>query len=604
MADKKNPKINSLSIDLSPLFQNDDDPNMKINRKKVAIANYNFINKWKNRTDYLKNPKILKKALDEYELLHREFGTGGGEDYYFLIKTQIDQNNTKIKARFNQIEDISLKIYNDLQFFELNLSKIPPKTRSRFLKSKELKEYEHFLERIFAWSNHLLSEKEERILNLQNVPAHQNWIDMVEGFLSKEEREILINGKKTKQNFSQIMSLINSQDKKIRDTAAKALNDIFIKNIEVAEKEINSILANKKIVDELRQLPRPDSARHLSDDIDTDIVDTLINTVSNNQNLSKRYYKLKSKLLKLPKLEYHERNVEIGIVNKKYSYDDSVKLVNEVFFDLDPEYSELFTKFVENSQIDVYPKNGKRGGAACFHNLWSEPSYIFLNHTDRLVDVTTLAHEVGHGIQNEMIKTKQNSLNFGTPLSIAEVGSQFLEDFVLEELMKRSDDKERLKIQMTKLNDDISAIFRQVACYKFEQELHRTFREKGYLSYQEIGQIFQKHMFSYMGPAVEKSEGSENWWVYWSHIRTFFYVYSYASGLLISKSMQASVRKDKNFIVKVKQFQNAGTSLSPKEIFKNMGIDITQKYFWEQGIKEIQNLLTETEKLAKKLGEI
>jgi oligoendopeptidase F len=107
-----------------------------------------------------------------------------------------------------------------------------------------------------------------------------------------------------------------------------------------------------------------------------------------------------------------------------------------------------------------------------------------------------------------------------------------------------------------------------------------------------------------MGPGVEQSKGSENWWVYWSHIRTFFYVYSYASGLLISKSMQNGVKQDPKFINKVKEFLSAGTSASPKDIFKNVGIDITDTAFWNNGLDEVALLLKETEKLAKSLKKI
>jgi oligoendopeptidase F len=152
-----------------------------------------------------------------------------------------------------------------------------------------------------------------------------------------------------------------------------------------------------------------------------------------------------------------------------------------------------------------------------------------------------------------------------------------------------------------KLNSDVSTIFRQVACYRFEQELHQTFRAKGYLSKNEIGKIFLKHMKSYMGPTVIQSPGAENWWVYWSHIRNFFYVYSYASGLLISKAMQNKVKQDPAFIEKVKVFLAAGSSASPKDIFAKMGIDITDKKFWTNGLTEIDGQLKEAEKLAKKL---
>jgi oligoendopeptidase F len=155
---------------------------------------------------------------------------------------------------------------------------------------------------------------------------------------------------------------------------------------------------------------------------------------------------------------------------------------------------------------------------------------------------------------------------------------------------------------MMRLNDEVSTIFRQVACYRFEQSLHDQFRQKGYLSKQDIGKLFQMHMASYMGESVEQSPGSENWWVYWSHIRSFFYVYSYASGLLISKSLQNSVKKEPRFIGKVKEFLSAGLSDSPKNIFRKLGIDITDKQFWEKGLEEVETLLNETTSLAKKLG--
>jgi oligoendopeptidase F len=234
----------------------------------------------------------------------------------------------------------------------------------------------------------------------------------------------------------------------------------------------------------------------------------------------------------------------------------------------------------------------------------TQPTYILLNHSGKLHDVLTIAHELGHGINNELIREKQHALDFGTPTSTAEVASTFMEDFVLEEILHEANDELRLAIMMQKLNDDVSSIFRQVACYRFEQELHAQFRKSGYLSKKDIGKLFQKHMAAYMGPAVEQSPGSENWWVYWNHIRYFFYVYSYASGLLISKSLQNSVKQDPAFVIKVKEFLAAGLSDSPKNIFSKLGIDIADKQFWDRGLDEVEKLLKETTVLAEKLGKI
>jgi oligoendopeptidase F len=107
-----------------------------------------------------------------------------------------------------------------------------------------------------------------------------------------------------------------------------------------------------------------------------------------------------------------------------------------------------------------------------------------------------------------------------------------------------------------------------------------------------------------MGASVEQSKGSENWWVYWNHIRYFFYVYSYAGGLLISKSLQNAVKKDPAFINNVKGFLSAGLSDSPKNIFQKLGIDITDDTFWDRGLDEVEVLMDETIRLAEKLGKI
>ena len=590
---------------LTHLFNRDEDPRIEKKRKVVEQKSYAFINTWKGRTDYLRDPARLKKALDEYEEWKRSYGSEGDEGYYFWLRTSQNQNDPVLKAKFNLIEQFSKKIQNDIQFFYLRIAKIPERLQKKFIQYPGLKEYRHYLDRLFAESKYLLSEPEERIMNLKSPSSYANWVKMTSSFLAKEERSVISeNRQRGMKPFSEIASLMNSRQKKVRDSAAKAFNDILKKHVDVAEAEINSVFANKKVDDELRGLSRPELARHISDDIDPEIVETLIKTVSERFDIPSRFYALKARLLKVRKLRYHERNVEYGTISRKYSYQDSLKLIIKVFRNLDQMFARILDGFIHNGQFDVYPRKGKSGGAFCAHNLISQPTYILLNHTNRLNDVLTLAHELGHGINNELIRGKQNSLNFGTPISTAEVASTFMEDFVLQEIVRKADDELRLSIMMMRLNDEVSTIFRQVACYRFEQELHDQFRQKGYLSKEDIGRLFRKHMASYMGDSVEQSPGSENWWVYWGHIRSFFYVYSYASGLLISKSLQNSVKEDPCFIGKVKEFLSAGLSDSPKNIFLRLGIDITDKQFWDRGLEEVENLLNETIHLAEKLGKI
>ncbi|MGC2063633.1 MAG: M3 family oligoendopeptidase [Thermodesulfovibrionales bacterium] len=591
--------------DLSPLFRSDEDPGIEVNLKQVEKKSYAFINVWKDRTDYLHEPSVMQEALEAYERWKKSWGTDGEAGFYYWLRTQQDMNDTELRARFNRIEEFSRRIENDIQFFHLRIAKIPKARQKRFLAYEGLRKYRHFLARIFAEAAYLLSEPEEKILNLKSATSYAQWTRMTAGFLAKEERKVLLeNNRKEMRTLAEISTLSSHKNKKIRDVSAAAFDSIMEQHSDVAEAEMNAVLAHKKVDDELRGFSRPDLSRHISDDIETDVVDALVSTVSERFDISARFYRLKARLMNVKRLAYHERNVEYGDITEKYSYRKALKLTGKVMTDLDKDFDAIFQRFVTSGQIDVSPRKGKGGGAFCVHHLASQPTYILLNHTDTLRDVLTIAHEVGHGINNELVREHQHALYFGTPTSTAEVASTFMEDFVLQEILRNSDDRVRLPIMMMKLNDDVSTIFRQVACYRFEQELHQVFRQKGYLSKDEIGGLFQRHMASYMGDAVEQSGGSRFWWVYWSHIRYFFYVYSYASGLLISKALQRSVKTDREFIGRVKGFLSAGLSDSPQNIFGKLGINIADSTFWGGGLDEVEALLDETTALAKKLGKL
>lgn len=589
--------------DLTPLLEDESDEVLAQKLDEIRAAHDAFTEKWAGRDDYLTDADVLKEALDDLERLEREQGLSGDPGFYYSLKHSVDQANPSVLARVNKLEEFENAERNKLRFFTLKLAKVNEAKQKEFLENEGLGEYRHFLETIFQRSKHLLSEGEERIMTMKAPMAHDYWERMTQGLVTKQEREITINGETRKANFSELLNMVEDRDEKVREVAAIALNEILSMYSEVAEAEMNAILANKKVNDELRNYSRPDASRHLDDDISAEVVDTLIETVAKKYDISRRFFALKAKLLGVDKINYYERAVPYGGSDVSYEFEDAVKMVMKTFRRLDAEFAEIFERFLSNGQVDAFPKKGKRNGAFCSHNLQRQPTYIMLNHSGSLKNVTTIAHEMGHGINAELMNRTQNALNIGTPKSTAEVASTFMEDFVLEDLMKEANDDQKLAILIESLDRDVATIFRQTAFYRFEWELHNTFREKGYLSAREIGEMFVRHMHEYMGDAVDTRE-ADNWWVYIPHFRYLFYVYSYASGILVAKGLQAKYREDNSFIGEVKRFLSAGTSASPRDILLSLGIDITKDEFWLEGLGEMEKTLNEAEKLAERLGKI
>ena len=591
--------------DLSPLGKKYNDPSFLSERQHTEKLYKAFSKKWAQNQSYLTDMKTLKQALDEYNNLQ---ALSSREGMYIFLMRQVDTGNALLSAAEKKYTEWAQNLFDTIRFFALSLATIDTKIQKQIAKNTDLFPYHNYLLRIFETARFNVSEKEEKILALKSGVAGYNWSSMIEEKLSYETRMVLTMGKGgarplQEKSFPELFGLMGSTCSRVRHSAAKAIEDILEKNSFFIEKEFNSILENKKIDDQLRGYERPDQERSMSDSISLDIIDTMTGVVGSYFHISKDFYALKAKLMKKEALNYCDRNAPFGKIHKKYSYEEAVDVVTSAMTTIDPQFAAIHRDMCQSGRVDVFPRTGKRGGAFCMYHGKQEPVYVMLNHTGEIRDVSTLAHEMGHAIHGTLAK-REEAINYDTPMFMAEIASTFCESYAFDEIVARSHDREKLALMVQKIGDDISTIHRQVAGYNFERNVHDEFRRLGYLPKEAIGKIFKKHMQSYMGPKVLQNYGAENWWMYWSHFRTPFYVYSYASGLLIAYGMRALLRQHPERWEQVKEFFYTGTSTSPEETFRKMGIDITHDDFWQAGMLEMKRLLAETKKLAKKLGKI
>lgn len=575
----------------------------KKEREEITKAHDNFREKWSKDKSYLENPEKLKEAMKDVEDIIRNYSKGGNEGYYYWLNQELNQNDTDIRRGYMSIDEFVVKQAHKIAFFSINLSKVSEDKQKEFLDSPTLDKYKSYLRELFEDSKYILSEKEEKILSLKSNASYEMWVRMVSSLLVKESRECL-DEDGTKKQFvypEMLNKLMKSEKREVRISAKEAFESILRSYEDVAEFEINAVLEAVKIDDELRGYKYPDESRIKADMIDLNFVNSVLEAVKEKFYLTQEYYKLKANLMNQEKIGYFERGALMKKIGKNYSANEAVELVKGVFGKLDSEFKEIFEDMLEKGNIDFFPKKGKRDGAFCVHFRRDQPVYVLLNHTGKLRDVATIAHEMGHAINDSLMK-KQIELYYDAPLSTAEVASTFMEDFVYEKVFEKLSPEERFYIKMQKFEDDFSSIHRQVSLYLFEREMHSLYRKEGYLSKEKIGEIFVKHMSDYLGDAVEMKTANL-WWIYWWHIREPFYVYSYASGLLISKAMQKKYREDNSFIEKVKEFLSTGTSKKPREIFRNMGIEINKEFFLE-GLSELERDFEEIKELGRKLGKL
>ncbi len=473
--------------------------------------------------------------------------------------------------------------------------KIRSSKQKEILQNKKFAEYRYFLKKIFDGSKYWLTEQEEQLMSLMSQTSYSMWVDGSDKLQGKQEIEF----KGEKIPLAKVPFMIAYMPKEDRRALHAKLNEKLKSVSDFAEAELNAVYNYKKISDERRKFPKPYSSTTLSFENDEKSVENLVSLITKNFTISKKFYALHAKLLGEKKLSYSDRNVNIGTITKKYPFEMSVDIVRDAYTKIGQQYTDIFDEFLKNGQIDVYPKKGKSGGAFC----WGMPglkTFVLLNHTDNLNSVSTLGHEMGHAIHSTLTGKTQPILYNGYPTSLAEVASTFFEQVVSAEIESTLSDDEKIIFLHGKISQDVQTIFRQIACFNFELELHEKIRAEGQVSAEKIAELMKKHLGSYLGDAFDLSLDDGYQFVNWSHIRRFFYVYSYAYGQLISKALYENWKKDKSYAAKIEKFLSSGASVSPKDLFKSISIDTTSNKFFEDGLKSIERDIERLEKLSRK----
>jgi len=591
MSDKNSMKYKT-EWDLEHLYKSPTDPQIDKDIAKVEKEIKIFVNKYSKNEEYLKDPKALREAFDIEEKIGTLPGSVKPIRYLYLLKDSGDTSPI-IDKQMNLLINRLTKLGNTTLFFNLKLGKVSKEIQKKFINSDELKPYKYQLKKFFETSKYDLSEPEEKIFNLLSNPSAGMWIDGVEKSLNK--KTVLHKGKEIPlpEAFG-IYSDLPTKDRR------ELFSKIMLKQKELgdfAESEINALFTKKKISDELRGLKKPYTATLLSHETEEKQVEAFVELITKNFPVAHSFYELKKKILGLEKLTYADRAAKIGKINRKFDFETSSEILLEAFGKVDKQFEDILKSYLDNGQIDVFPKKGKTGGAYCSSES-TLPTMVLLNHTNDFNSVTTFAHEMGHAIHSELSSTQPYHYQ-GYSTAVAETASTFFENFVFEALFEKLSDKEKIVALHDKIQGAIATIFRQVAVFNFELELHNTIREHGYVDQDEIVEMMNKHMQSYTGKSMEFSPLDGYFFVGWSHIRRPFYVYSYAFGELISSALYAEYTKNPEYISKVKNFLKAGSSKSPYNIFKDTGIDINDMEFFKKGIDLIKKDIARLKDLTK-----
>jgi oligoendopeptidase F len=385
----------------------------------------------------------------------------------------------------------------------------------------------------------------------------------------------------------------------VRHTAGAAVTEALKPGLPVRTFIINTVAADAGIDDRLRSYPSWIASRNLGNEIDDDIVDALVGSVTSRYDLPERWYRLKAKLLGIDDLDEHDRYAPLLPDERELTWSEAQQIVLDSYNSFSPKMAEIAGGFF-GRYIDAPPSPGKQGGAFSHPAVPSAHPYVLLNFTARRRDVMTLAHELGHGI-HQVLAAAQGQFNSATPLTLAETASIFGETVTFGRLLAdEHEPKARLALVAGRLEDIFASVFRQVAMNRFEDAVHNARRAEGELSSERLGDEWMRTQRAMFRDSVRLSDDYADWWSYIPHfIHTPGYVYAYAFGNLLALAIYARYEAEgASFVPSYLELLAAGGSQSPNELAKLVGVDLTDPEFWNAGLNVIEEQVAEAERLA------
>ncbi len=578
---------------LKLLYSSPNDPQIEKDVLALEKAYADFAKKYEDDRDYTKDAHKLLRSLKDWDELCR-IADMWKPTRYFQKLNDIDGSNSVAQASLARIRSRLQISANKILFYKISLGKIASALQKTFLQNPDLKEYKRFLEVTFKGARYDLSEAEEKISNLKSLPSYSLWVQGQEKLLNSQ----MVTFKGKEMPISKAVGMYPELPVKDSRFLLDAVNQKMKDISGFAEVEMNAIMIDKKIEDGLRGFGKPYESTFLAYQNEEKSILSLIDAVNKSSSISRRFFKLQAKLLKLKRLEYADSMAKIGRISKRFTLAEGVAMLKEALDEYDPRYARIFSDMVDNGQIDFFPRKGKRGGAYC-SSASDQSTFILTNYNDNADSLMTLAHEMGHAF-HAYFSRGQKPIYEHAPISTCEVASTFFENIMFEQIYSSLNDTEKVILLHDRIRDDITTIFVQIACFNYELALHTRVRKEGYLSANEIALEWNKSIAPFFGSIFRLKELDGYRFVRWPHLRYYFYTYSYAFGQLISTAMYKRYRQDRNFLKSVEKFLSAGSSKSPKDIFQDIGINISKPDFWMEGLKEIEDDIARLEKLTKK----
>ncbi len=457
--------------------------------------------------------------------------------------------------------------------------------------SDYLKEHAFFIQENLDKTKYLLSDEEEIVIAKMKNTGSTAWGKLQEMLSSTLLVDITVDGEQKKLPLPVVRNMAYSEDAKVRRAGYEAELENYKKIETSSAASLNGIKGEVLTVSKMRGYASPLEMTVLNARMDMQTLNAMLDAIKESLPAFHKYFRKKGELLGHKNgLPFFEMFAPMGDVDMNFTYEEARDYIVDNFRTFSDKLADFAATAFDERWIDAEPREGKRGGAFCSNLHVIKQSRILSNFNGSFSNMTTLAHELGHGYHGANLM-EETYLNAEYPMPIAETASIFCETIVKEAALKAAKDEEAFSILESDISDAGQVIVDIYSRFLFESELFRR-RENGSVSVNELKEIMLEAQKQAYGNGLDHEYLHPYMWAckpHYYYASHNFYNFPYAFGLLFAKGLYAEyLKRGDEFVAAYDKLLSVTGKMKIADVTMEMGIDVRNIDFWRGSLKLVE----------------
>ena len=502
---------------------------------------------------------------------------------YANLSNAVDANDNAAAAMNGKAMSALAQVGAAVSFLEPELLAIgEAKLRGWVDSDPRMKLYGFFFTDLFRKQAHVRSAEVEELLGMLRDPFQA--IRMTAGAIANADFKFKpakdSKGKKVELTQSTKNSLMHSPDRKVRQTAWENYNDKYLEFKSTLAGNLAASIKSNVFNMKVRKFNSSLEATLFNGDVPMEMFHNLLDIFQKNLPIWHKYWRIRRKALGVKTLHPYDIWAPLTTKKHKVPFETAVDWICEGLAPMGDEYVKTMRKgCLKDRWVDWAPNAGKREGAFSTRVPSDTHPFIMMSYTDDVGSMSTLSHELGHSIHAWYASRAQPMMYYLYPSIIAETASNFNQAMTRAHLLNTKKDK---YIQIALLEEAMGNFHRYFfimpTLARFELETHQR-AEKGQPLTADYMNNLMADLFSegYGGEMnVDRDRVGITWGTFTTHLYIDYYSFQYAIGI---SAANAIAKRILDGVPGAAQdhinFLKAGSSMSPMDVYKTAGIDMT-----------------------------